>query len=216
MLFLEHIEIELNHGLPYLTFKDRMGRRLTLSNAVTKILNRMFNYILDLELLIVRVAGLIPFYTVRYLIYLAAGVKIGGGSHIHMGTQFFYPANVKIGKGSIIGQNAFLDGRNKLIIGNYVDIASDVMILNSEHDINSEDFRAISAPCEIGDYVFIGPRVIILPGVKIGRGAVVAAGAVVTKDVQDYMIVGGVPAVVIGARKVKDLHYRLGRARLFQ
>ena len=68
----------------------------------------------------------------------------------------------------------------------------------------------------VGDYSFIGPRVIILPGVKIGTGAVVAAGAVVTKDVEDYAIVGGVPAVKIGERKNKNLHYKLGRARLFQ
>ena len=103
-----------------------------------------------------------------------------------------------------------------MIIGNHVDIASGVMIYNSEHEINSEDFHAIIAPVEIEDYVFIGPRAIILPGVKIGEGAVVAAGAVVTKDVPEYMVVGGVPAQVIGERKVKDLHYRLGRARLFQ
>ena len=76
--------------------------------------------------------------------------------------------------------------------------------------------KVVSSPVEIGDFVFIGPRAIILPGVKIGRGAVVAAGAVVTKDVSEYMVVGGVPAEVIGERGVKDLNYRLGRARLFQ
>ena len=90
------------------------------------------------------------------------------------------------------------------------------MIYNSEHDLEKDDFSPIEAPVEIGDYVFIGPRVIILPSVKIGKGAVVAAGAVVTKSVQDFEIVGGVPAKVIGERKHKDLHYRLGRARLFQ
>ncbi|MBI2600888.1 acyltransferase [Candidatus Daviesbacteria bacterium] len=133
-----------------------------------------------------------------------------------MGTQFFNPANVKIGRDSIIGQNTFLDGRDKLIIGDHVDIASDVMVYNSEHDIHSEDFMPISAPVEIGDYVFIGPRSIILPGVKIGKGAVVGAGAVVTKDVPPFAIVGGVPARVIGNRAIKDLRYKLGRARLFQ
>ncbi|OGE65039.1 hypothetical protein A3I48_02055 [Candidatus Daviesbacteria bacterium RIFCSPLOWO2_02_FULL_36_7] len=176
----------------------------------------MFNWVLDLELLLVTWVGLVPCHYFRLFFYSLAGMKIGSGSRIHMGASFFYLANIQIGTGTIIGGHVFLDGRDKLIIGNHVDIASGVMIYNSEHDINSEDFHAISAPVEIGDYVFIGPGVIILPGVKIGKGAVVAAGAVVTKDVPEFAIVGGVPAQVIGERKIKDLHYKLGRARLFQ
>lgn len=197
-------------------FQDRMGRPLTTAEASKKAANRAFNWILDLELLLVTWAGLVPCHFFRLFFYALAGMKIGRGSRIHIGARFFYPANIRIGEGTIIGDNIFLDGRDKLIIGNHVDVASGVMVYNSEHDINSEDFHAISAPVEIGDYVFIGPRAIILPGVKIGKGAIVAAGAVVTKDVAEYMIVGGVPAAVIGERKVKDLHYKLGRARLFQ
>lgn len=197
-------------------FQDRMGRPLTTTEASRKAVNRAFNWILDLELLLVTWAGLVPSHLFRLFFFRLAGMKIGKGSRIHIGARFFYPANIKIGEGSIIGDNIFLDGRDKLIIGNHVDIASSVMIYNSEHEINSEDFHAISAPVEIEDYVFIGPRAIILPGVKIGKGAVVAAGAVVTKDVPEYMVVGGVPAEVIGERKIKELHYRLGRARLFQ
>lgn len=216
MFFLEHISFENQKGLPVFSFKDKMGRSLSLSQAIKKALVRLLNYFLDLELLILKVAGFIPIHSLRWLFYTLAGVKIGRGSHIHMGTQFFYPAGVSIGQGTIIGQNAFLDGRDQLVIGDHVDIASDVMIYNSEHDVNSEDFKAITAQVTIGNYVFVGPRAIILPGVKIGHGAVVAAGAVVSKDVPDFAIVGGVPASVIGERKLKDLHYRLGRARLLQ
>lgn len=216
MLFSENVKLSVEKGIPTLAFKDRMGRQLSLTRALAKIINRFYNYFLDFELLIIRITGIIPIHTLRWFVYMFCGVKIGPSVHFHTGTQFFNPSGVEVGEGTIIGQNAFLDGREKLKIGKFVDIASEVMIYNSEHDINAEDFQAISAPVEIGDYVFIGPRAIILPGVKVGRGAVIAAGAVVTKDVPEFMIVGGVPAQVIGERKMKDPHYKLGRSRLFQ
>lgn len=197
-------------------FTDRMGRKLSLSEALPKMQNRLYNYWLDFELMLLRWVGHIPFHSVRSLFYTLAGIQIGRNSVIHMWARFFQPRNIKIGEDTIIGDHVFLDGRAPLVIGKHVDIASEVMIYNSEHDLEKEDFSPIEARVEIGDYVFIGPRVIILPNVKIGKGAVVAAGAVVTKSVQDFEIVGGVPAGVIGQRKHMDLHYRLGRARLFQ
>jgi maltose O-acetyltransferase len=103
-----------------------------------------------------------------------------------------------------------------LSIGNHVAIASHVLIYNSQHDTGKEDFSAEYGEVVIGDYVFIGPRVTILPGVHIGKGAVIGAGAVVTRDVDEFSVCGGIPARVLGQRKLKDLHYRLGRARLFQ
>jgi len=90
------------------------------------------------------------------------------------------------------------------------------MIYNSEHDISDENFKATSAPVTIEDYVFIGPRAIILPGVTVHKGAVVAAGAVVTKDIPEFMIVGGVPAKEIGQRENKNPNYKLGRAAWFR
>jgi len=45
---------------------------------------------------------------------------------------------------------------------------------------------------------WLGAGVIVLPGVKIGEGAIIGAGAVVTKDVEPFTIVGGVPAKKIG------------------
>lgn len=59
-------------------------------------------------------------------------------------------------------------------------------------------------PVIIGNDVWIGANVVILPGVKIGDGAIIAAGAVVTKDVEDYAIVGGVPAKVIKYRFTRE------------
>ena len=133
-----------------------------------------------------------------------------------MQATFYTLGNIIIGEDTIIGEKATLDGRGKIIIGNHVDIASEVMIYTSQHDINSPQFAPISKPVKIEDYVFIGPRAILLPGVTIGEGAVVGAGAVVTKDVASYFVVGGVPAKAIGNRNLKKPHYLLGRAKLLR
>lgn len=197
-------------------FFDKDGRKLSAHNAIGKILIRFYNYFLDLELYLLWLVGYIPFHSVRNLFYRLCGIKIGRGSAIHMGARFYLPHKIIIGEDSLIGDHVFLDGRAKLKIGDHVDIASQVMIYNSEHDLTNETMKAREEDVEIGDYVFIGPRAIILPGVSIGHGAVVAAGAVVTRDVPERSIVGGVPAKEIGRRNIKDLNYRLGRPRLFQ
>lgn len=194
-----------------------MGRQLSTKEVAQKSINRAQNIWLDVVLIKLNfISYLIPFHSVRKFFFKVAGVKIGKNSYIHMGTRFYFPAGITIGHGTVIGDRCFLDGRAPLKIGNNVDIASQVLIYNSEHEINSEGFDPIDAPVEIADYAFIGPRAIILPGVKIGKGAVVAAAAVVTKDVEPFKIVGGVPAQVIGERKNKNPSYKLGRVRLFQ
>ncbi len=197
-------------------FKDRMGRYLTSSEVAKKGINRVGNVFLDFWLMVLTFVGYIPIHTIRWFFYCLSGMKISPSAHIHMWARFYYPVGITIGEDTIIGDHALLDGRASLTIGKHVDIASNVMIYNSEHDINAEDFQAITQSVVIEDYAFIGPRAIILPGVKIGKGAIVGAGAVVTKDVSEFAIVGGVPAQVIGERKLKDPKYKLGRARLFQ
>src|SRR3989338_283482 len=197
-------------------FKDRHNQSLTWPEAAVKIAERFYNYYLYLKVALLWLLGYIPSHEIRLMIFDLAGVKIGEDSTIHIGARFYQPKNVTVGCGTIIGDHATLDGRAKLTIGDHVDIASEGMIFNGEHDINPAGFEPVNAPVVIGDYVFIGPRAIILPGVIIGKGAVIAAGAVVTKDVAEKTIVAGVPAEPIGHPQAKGLKYRLGRARLFQ
>jgi len=197
-------------------FKDKRGHKLSWGQAIGKMSSRFCNYFLDLKVSLLWAFGYIPFHIVRNNIFRLCGVSIGRRSTIHIGARMFQPNNISIGTGSIIGDHATLDGRGKIEIGNHVDIASQVMIYNSQHDISDPFFDAIEKPVKINDYVFIGPRAIILPGVTVGKGAIIAAGAVVTKDVAEKSVVAGVPAKEIKKRDIGELNYRLGRFRLFQ
>lgn len=197
-------------------FIDKNNQKLKLGSAIVKIINRFKSVILDFKLYLLWITGFVPSHIIRKLIYSLAGIKIGKKSTLHMGARFYDPKNIQIGEGTIIGDHIFIDGRDKVIIGSHTDIASEVMIYNSEHNLSDPLFGATEEPVSIGDYCFIGPRAIIMPGVTIGDGAVVAGGAVVTKDVPRNAIVGGVPAKVIGERSLKKHSYYLGRPRLFQ
>lgn len=158
--------------------------------------------------------GLIPSHHLRKWIYVAMGAHVSKNVILHFQTEIRSPWKLSIGKGSIIGDNAVLDARSGLEIGKNVNISSNVSIWTLQHDHRSPQFRC-PAPKEkkmavnIGDRVWLGSNVIVLPGVTIGEGAVCCAGSVVTKDVEPFAVVAGVPAKKVNERP-RVLEYEFG------
>jgi acetyltransferase-like isoleucine patch superfamily enzyme len=113
---------------------------------------------------------------------------------------------IEIGPETVIGHWATLDGRRGLRIGRGVNLSSEAALWTLQHDPDDRGFGVRGGPIVVEDNAWISFRATVLPGVRIGRGAVVAAGAVVTGDVEDYAIVGGIPAKRIGTRS-RDLDY---------
>ena len=151
----------------------------------------------------------IPFHTIRVRHYRRLGVKIGAGSTIFMSTYMHEAASITIGEGTIINSYCHLDGRGGLRIGNSVNISSHTVLVAGSHEVNEgTNFPGYAKAITVEDYVWLCTRVTILAGVTIGRGAVVAAGAVVTKSVEPYAIVAGIPARKIGER-TQDLNYSM-------
>jgi acetyltransferase-like isoleucine patch superfamily enzyme len=192
----------------------RIQPRLPL--FLQRFLRQMWINYQGFGLFVATCVGLVPSHHFRRFVYRHVfGMRLGQASILHWQTHFFQLSGIQIGDYCNIGNNAFLDGRRGLTIGNHVATGSEIMIYTLQHDIDSQTFDIIGGPVIIEDYVYIGPRVIILPNVRIGRGAVVAAGAVVTQDVPVYAVVGGVPARFIRERR-HDLDYRPDFAMPFQ
>jgi acetyltransferase-like isoleucine patch superfamily enzyme len=123
---------------------------------------------------------------------------------------FYLRSPLGISKDLVAGQYGLMgDGCwicPNVVIGNYVMFAPQVAILGGDHryDIPGTPMlfsgRPSTPPTTIENDVWIGFRVIIMAGVRIGRGSIVAAGSVVTKDVEPYTIVAGVPAKLVRNR----------------
>ena len=158
----------------------------------------------------------IPSHTIRQWYYRhVMKYNIGQNTAILMDCTFDCTQHFSIGSNSVINGKCRLDNKSSIIICNNVSISQEVMILSADHDPDSPIFASRDLPVVIEDYAFIGSRAMILPGVTIGKGAVIAAGAVVTKSVEPFAIVGGIPAKFIRPRET-ELNYQLSYRRLFQ
>jgi maltose O-acetyltransferase len=139
----------------------------------------------------------------RWVFYKWAGVKIkepcsiwgpltirpiGGAKNIEIGANSFLNTEIRFGVPSA-----------PVIIGDNVQIGPRVCFETVNHSAHNEHGKraTLAEAITVEDGVWIGANATILPGVTIKKGAAVAAGAVVTKNVDEYTLVGGVPAKVL-------------------
>lgn len=185
-------------------FKIRLKQAL-LKTSTYYVLAAVKYYIANNWIARVPIEAVRSFYYRRIL-----GIRIGRETHLSMRlffTGYHSCCQVTIGDNCVINREIYLDGRSGVHIGNNVNVSFQACLLSLHHDHNDPNFASIGAPVVIKDHAWIGARSTILPGVTVGEGAVVAAGAVVTRSVPDYMVVGGMPAKVIGERN-RNLSYK--------
>lgn len=117
---------------------------------------------------------------------------------------------IEIGRGTHVDRRCVLYGQGGIHIGQGCAIASGVIIYSqtNQYDVAPET-PVVSqgtryAPVRIGDDVWLGAGAIVLPGTVIGDHAVIAAGAVVNRNVDEWLVVGGVPAKPIRDRRSRE------------
>ena len=133
------------------------------------------------------------------------GITIGSGSSV--AAEVFMHGPIALGRNVSINARASLDGGVKgIVVGEDTRIATGAAIYAFDHGLDPDrlvrEQPVTSAGIHIGADVWIGANASVTDGVIIGDHAVVAMGAVVTQAVPEWAVVAGVPARVIGDRRI--------------
>ena len=122
--------------------------------------------------------------------------QIGEKSSIRNPVTVVEPNKVKMGKNSIIMNNALLMASGGIEIGDCTMVAAHAKLISNDHDLY--DRRILTMlPIKIGNHVWVGAGATILKGVTVGDHAIIGGGSIVTKDVPPYAVVVGNPAKVV-------------------
>jgi acetyltransferase-like isoleucine patch superfamily enzyme len=132
----------------------------------------------------------------------ACGNGVSFGRNVMVRT----PGSVTVGSGCHLNDFVHVLGAGGVELGNHVFIANHASIISLTHPVDVDSLAVapgVYKPVVIEDDVWIGAHAVILPGVRLGRSCVIAAGAVVTRDVEPFAIVGGVPARLIRRKEMQ-------------
>jgi acetyltransferase-like isoleucine patch superfamily enzyme len=143
-----------------------------------------------------------PNAVIFYDVEIRAETLIGDGASIReqcrIGTHCLISRYVTVNYNTMIGDRTrIMDSTHitgNCIIGNDVFISTLVATVNDNEMVSRSYAESKIVGPRIGDHASIGAGVCLLPGVVVGEGAIVGAGSVVTKDVESYTVVMGVPA----------------------
>lgn len=134
------------------------------------------------------------------------GARIGPHCIIRRTSHVYYPWLFEMGEMGCIGDSATIYCLGKITLGPRCMVSQEAYLCAGTHDYTQLSLPLVTKPITVGPDVWICARAFIGPGVTVGTGAVVGACAVVHKDVPEWTVVAGNPAVAVKKRVLTTAH----------
>lgn len=143
----------------------------------------------------------------RRVIYKPFFKTLGKNVRIMDAVVIKYPGEIELGNNLTINQFCYIVGKGGLVIGNDVMIGAGTKITTTTHITSSPNIPMVQQgiacePIVIGNDIWLGFNAVVLGGSTIGDSSIVAANCVINGgSFDEFTIIGGVPARVLGTRK---------------
>lgn len=140
-------------------------------------------------------------YAWRRLLLNLFGAKIAKGARVYGSARIWYPPNLVMEAGSVLGWRSFAYTQDRIVIGEHAIISQFSMLVTGTHDVDSETFQLFTKPIHIGSHAWIAANTFVGPGVTVGEGAVLGGAGVAFRNLEPWTIYGGNPAQKIRERR---------------
>ena len=141
-----------------------------------------------------------PFSKLKVLLLQVFGAKVGKGLVIKPSVNIKYPWKLTIGNHVWIGEGAWIDNLDDVLIGDNSCISQNALLLTGNHNYKKVGFDLITGPIILEDGVWIGAKCIVTLNTKCFSHSVLAAGSVLSSDMEAYSVYRGNPATKIKER----------------
>lgn len=142
-----------------------------------------------------------PLHGWRCMVLRWFGARIGRGVRIHGSARIWYPPNLTVEDGAVVGWQVVIYCQAPIVLGRNAIVSQYAHLVAGTHDIDAPGFPLVTRPIEIGADAWVAAGAMVGPGVTLGEGAVLGARAVAFADLPAWSVHMGNPAQFLRWRR---------------
>jgi putative colanic acid biosynthesis acetyltransferase WcaF len=146
-----------------------------------------------------------PLHNWRCFLLRLFGARLGAINFVYPSARVWAPWLLETGDLVTLGRGAEVYNPGGVVLGSRTIISQDAYLCGATHDYQSPDFTYITKKIVTEPQVWICARAMVLPGVRCKAGSVLGAGSVATRDLEEWTVYAGNPAVAVKKRTQMEL-----------